>query len=107
MTTLLIIDLSHILITYIYQDDSNSSSTSRTFPFGDLSALILPSGLTVKYSSIAQCPLSQFFSFVTTDDKGGHLYVSCLQFYELIDSEDVIKALSQIGVEDVVSKLTI
>ena len=111
MTTLFINDLScNYTIAYtchLYKDDSNSSSTSWTFPFGDLSAFIFPAGLTLKYSSIAECPPSQCFSFVTTDDKGGHLYVSCLQFYESMASEDVIKAFSQIGFDGVVSKFTL
>ena len=109
MTTLFISDLScNYTVAYtchLYQVDSNSSSSSWIFPFGDLSAFIFPAGLTLKYSSIAHCPPTHCFSFVTTDDKGGHLYVSCLLFYAPINSEDVIKALNQIGVDDMVSFL--
>eukprot|EP01034_Spumella_vulgaris_P022474 gene22474-28602_t len=58
-------------------------------PVNELPMFAFPNDLRLTYSSLNRFPLPVFFTFVFTDQNGGHLYAACLRFYEVVPLEDL------------------
>jgi hypothetical protein len=53
--------------------------------------LAFPCGLRLKYSRCGKFPIPTYFTFVFTDEKGGHIYAGCLKFYECIQDNQAVE----------------
>jgi len=62
-----------------------------------------PDGMKLTLTEGGQFPLPLFFTFVFTDAEGKHFYVACLQFYEPVQLEDLVKVYKSVHGEDAVS----
>jgi hypothetical protein len=74
-------------------------------PTAELPMFAFPHQLSLTRGSISQFPLPVFFTFVFTDEKGAHLYVACLRFFESVDLDDARRILASIHSPDTVSAL--
>ena len=61
---------------------------------------IFPSGLQLKYSFKDNFPIPTYFTFVFTDEKGGHMFVACLQFYERVSDDNARLITDQYNILD-------
>lgn len=72
-------------------------------PVTGLPMFAFPDGMKLTLTEGGQFPLPLFFTFVFTDAEGKHFYVACLQFYEAVALEDLVKVYKSVHGEDAVS----
>lgn len=67
-----------------------------SLPVNELPMFAFPDDLRLTYSSLNRFPLPVFFTFVFTDQNGGHLYAACLRFYEVVPAADLQPVFAQV-----------
>lgn len=64
-----------------------------------------PDGMRLEMTANKEFPMPLFFTFVFTDADGKHFYVACLQFYEVVELNDLREVCKTVHGEDAVSNL--
>lgn len=79
---------------FIYQYSQDYKGLE--LPVNELPMFAFPNDLRLTYGSRNRFPLPVFFTFVFTDQNGGHLYAACLRFYEVVSYDDLLPVFNQV-----------